>query len=261
MRLPREKRFALALFFTRNISQHSCSTRLICLPLVSVLSKQSITCQPEQAHRATPVWKRASPDPVVNQVLAFSSLTPSLMEAGKEQWRPADIDGLNKGRPSFALMTGSAKKRSSVSRVLRLEHMVRTGAGQSRCPLQGPCWKGKAVQGLASPHSPDPFIVATDRDSIRPDVSSRKRIRHHVMRGKNRKEVSPQQRTIGSWVNHGHDAPSASAIEAQPALSLAPQVIGSTRSAIGLQLHVDPSAMQLIHDCRPALPIISQRNS
>lgn len=45
------------------------------------------------------------------------------------------------------------------------------------------------------------FILATDKDSIKPDAGSRKLIRRHVMKGKNRKAV-PQRYTCGSWINH-----------------------------------------------------------
>lgn len=50
--------------------------------------------------------------------------------------------------------------------------------------------------------APDPFIIATGRDSLKPDAKSLKFIRHHAMKGKNRKQTPPRSHNT-ACVQHG----------------------------------------------------------
>lgn len=64
--------------------------------------------------------------------------------------------------------------------------------------------KGKTAQFLAW-SSCDPFIVATDKDSIKPDGRRRRFIRRHVMKGKNQKRSVDRPPALKSWFDREND--------------------------------------------------------
>lgn len=104
--------------------------------------------------------------------------------------------------------------------------------------------KRKAVQALASP-----FIIATNQDTIKPDATSRILIRHHVMKGRNRKDASSQRSTPRSWVNQGR--------EFQPkwlrgclASPLRLQINDPGLPVTGLKHNIEPCMVQLIRYCK-----------
>lgn len=117
-------------------------------------------------------------------------------------------------------------------------------AHQSTVASRKPGRKRRAVQSLASP-----FIVATNHDTIKPDATSRKLIRHHVMKGRNRKDVSSQRTTLRSWVNQER--------EFQPkwlrdclANPLRLQINDLGLPVTGLRFNIEPCMLQVIHDCK-----------
>lgn len=84
--------------------------------------------------------------------------------------------------------------------------------------------KGETTQHLAWSSS-DPFIVATDKDSIKPDGHGRRFIRHHVMKGKNRKRAVTRPSAPKSWINRDNDF-SESPTQLTPQLNVSPSLVG-----------------------------------
>jgi len=125
-----------------------------------------------------------------------------------------------------------------------------TEARQSIVKSQKLGRKRKAVQSLASP-----FIVATNQDTIKPDATSRMLIRHHVMKGKNRKDVSSQRATLRSWVNQGREFPLPQQTATKwlrggcLANPLRLQINDPGLPITGLKFNIEPCIVQVIHDC------------
>jgi hypothetical protein len=125
-----------------------------------------------------------------------------------------------------------------------------TKARQSTVKSQKPGRKRKAVQSLASP-----FIVATNQDTIKPNATSRMLIRHHVMKGKNRKDVSSQRTALRSWVNQGREfpLPQQTATKWLQGDSLANplrlHINDPGLPIMGLKFNIEPCIAQVTHDC------------
>jgi hypothetical protein len=84
--------------------------------------------------------------------------------------------------------------------------------------------KGKTTQSLAW-SSCDPFIIATDKDSIKPDGHGRRFIRHYVMKGKNGKRIETRPSAPKSWINRGNGF-SESATRVCPQMNVSPSLFG-----------------------------------
>ncbi|GAD92297.1 hypothetical protein PVAR5_0887 [Paecilomyces variotii No. 5] len=110
------------------------------------------------------------------------------------------------------------------------------------------CQKRKAMKSLASCGSSDPFIVATGEDSIKPDASSRRFIRRHVMRGKNRKRIAPRALAHGSWINRHNQNPSQWA-----ALSNMESLHGPFATPVVLQMNSTTPSLLGFVDMEPCM--------
>ncbi|KAJ9273845.1 hypothetical protein DTO212C5_124 [Paecilomyces variotii] len=118
----------------------------------------------------------------------------------------------------------------------------------------GVCTKAKAIKSSSSYGSSDPFIVATGQDSIKPDASSRRFIRRHVMKGKNRKPIASSQLALGSWINNAHDlndfqiaTTSMGSLHRPFATPVGLQLNSSTPSLLGFA-EMEPRMLHLIYD-------------
>ncbi|CAH0022284.1 unnamed protein product [Clonostachys rhizophaga] len=81
-----------------------------------------------------------------------------------------------------ALSTSKENRRSSYPPLM----IMAVRAYQSKWRIQ------RSDKRERTDTAPDPFIIATGRDSLKPDAKSLKFIRHHAMRGKNRKQTPPR---------------------------------------------------------------------
>ena len=110
----------------------------------------------------------------------------------------------------------------------------------------------------------DMFILATDRDSIKPDASARKLIRRHVMKGKNRKAV-PRRLRCGSWINHEHGDPAlrpevgndcvAQTERSSRALSPLTQ-IDLNLFLLNMSVYKPPCTLEMMCRCGPPSPLL-----
>lgn len=110
--------------------------------------------------------------------------------------------------------------------------------------------KRKAVQSLASP-----FIVAINQETIKPDATSRTLIRHHVMKGKNRKAISSQRTTLRSWVNQERGFPLSQQTAAKwlqegcLANPLRLHMDDPGLPVMGLKINIEPCMVHVIKNC------------
>lgn len=112
----------------------------------------------------------------------------------------------------------------------------------------------------------DMFILATDKDSIKPDASSRKLIRRHVMKGKNRKAV-PQRPTCGSWINHEQgDSASSLAVRNDTVTNeggtsirgLSPFTeLDLSLFLLNMSVYKPPCTLEMMCNCGPAFSIMT----
>ena len=127
---------------------------------------------------------------------------------------------------------------------------------QSKWRTQGPHQEGQAVNDFVH-LAPDPFIVATSQDSIKPSIRSRKFIRRHVMKGKNRKRVNSQFSALGSWINHGRNPSASSHLNWPNGLAFQRTLVPylglqkNCLSASGMcfRVEMEPCMVRLIYDC------------
>ena len=144
--------------------------------------------------------------------------------------------------------------------------------------------KGDKSQGLGAPSprrtpSPgsgsDPFIVATGLDSIRPNTSARKFIRHHVMKGKNKVKKKKKRRailqpsvSIGSWINREPGLCATSPIAARQnwplhnTLHLSSSFLpgNPTKSWAEYEAETPPRVDETIHKCENPLTCLTQHD-
>jgi len=90
------------------------------------------------------------------------------------------------------------------------------------------------------------FIIATGPEDIKPDVVSRKLIRHHVMKGRNRKRLAPERHHLGSWNANQRRSYTyvVAPIPAQPSISL-----NSLAYPFALFPGSENGILQCIYDC------------
>ncbi|KAB5566846.1 hypothetical protein GE09DRAFT_1284560 [Coniochaeta sp. 2T2.1] len=102
------------------------------------------------------------------------------------------------------------------------------------------CRKGEVAADLAVPTvpTPDPFLIATSLDTIKPDAKSRKFIRRYVTKGKKINRPKRQKRAVNSWFDAGELTP-----EGPPAVLCR-----------GLATNIlDPKMLQVLHDFVPIM--------
>lgn len=112
----------------------------------------------------------------------------------------------------------------------------------------------------------DPFIVTTTLAGIKPDASSRRFIRSHVMRGKNRRSDNRRSppAALGSWIN-GDQSPdyqtpepayssqSLVQIHSPAPLRIYPQVTAIDMSSLPFAADMEPYMVELLVNCEPPL--------
>ncbi len=147
-----------------------------------------------------------------------------------------------------------AARHASVASSRTEDRSLRTKP--KRKPRQGHL-KGTSAQVLAS--SSNLFIVATSLQSIKPDTTSRRLIRSHVMQGRYRPPDRPRRPEIGSWINRDHDPERlddpglASCLLPSRHTStsrLPPQVTSLDVSLTPFAVEMKPYMLELMHRCR-----------
>ena len=92
--------------------------------------------------------------------------------------------------------------------------------------------------------APDPFIVITSAaGSQQPDAATRRYIRSHVMRGKNRKRPRHESSPAGSWING--QLPT----EPHPAIPKVPRCLGTDVAFLQYAEDLSPAMQELVFQC------------
>ncbi|KAB5542961.1 hypothetical protein GE09DRAFT_1289600 [Coniochaeta sp. 2T2.1] len=98
--------------------------------------------------------------------------------------------------------------------------------------------KGESSRGLGAAVQPDPFVISTSLESIKPDAKSRKLIRRYVTKGKKINRPKRLKRAVTSWFGGRGVTP-----DGHPA--------GICR---GLAVDIlDPKMLQVLHDFVPIM--------
>ncbi|KAK0707109.1 hypothetical protein B0T26DRAFT_756497 [Lasiosphaeria miniovina] len=93
----------------------------------------------------------------------------------------------------------------------------------------------------------DPFIIVTE-PSAKLDAASRKYIRSHVMRGKNRKRRSPHENlSLGPWIKNEKTDPDDSSLTSQTSPSPVPTRIGNDFATFPFVVDMTPYMRKLIY--------------
>lgn len=111
--------------------------------------------------------------------------------------------------------------------------MHRASSATDDCDADMSHQKRQVTADLA-PSSPDPFLIATSLDSIRPDAKSRKFIRRYVTKGKKLNKRAPRRRALRSFFG-GKDSAcpgDSGVLSRQPTLEI-----------------LEPGVLQVLHDC------------